>query len=127
MLTFTGMQNRFPIEFARRQMVGKFYYRAPGGESWADLALRLRSVLHDIDLIEDGKRVVVFTHDAMIFLFRYVCENLDEAELLELGGSTIIANTSVTRMVRIGSNGPWMLAEFNDTSHLGAELCSDHS
>ena len=116
-LTFTGMRTRFPQEAQRRERQGKFYYRPPGGESWADMALRVRSVLLDIDRIEDG-RVAIFTHDAIVFLFRYVCQNLDEPTLLELGRATLIANASVTRLVRTTADGPWTVAEFNDTAHL---------
>jgi len=35
-------------EAARRARLGKLYYRPPGGESWADVALRLRSFLSEL-------------------------------------------------------------------------------
>ena len=127
-LTSAGIAARFPDEAERRRWVGKFYYRAPGGESWADLALRIRSVLLDLDRLEDGKRVLVFTHDAMVYLFRYVCEGMTEQELLELGRSTTIGNTSITRLVRSGPG--WTVAEFNSQAHLledGRDLRTDHS
>lgn len=38
----------FPEKAARRAKTGKFHHRPPGGESWTDVALRLRSVLGDI-------------------------------------------------------------------------------
>lgn len=49
LLTRHGVQTRHPEEEERRDWLGKFSYRPPGGESWADLALRLRSVLRDIE------------------------------------------------------------------------------
>ena len=38
-------EEHYPDEAKRRDLLGKFYYRPPGGESWADVALRIRSVL----------------------------------------------------------------------------------
>lgn len=116
-LTMAGIVARFPAEAERRRRVGKFYYRAPGGESWADLVLRIRSVLMDLDRIADGQRVMIFTHDAMVQLFRYVCQELDEPALLELAGANPIGNASITRLVQ-SDPGEWSIAEFNSDDHL---------
>ncbi|MEP6695909.1 MAG: hypothetical protein ABJA34_03415 [Pseudonocardiales bacterium] len=43
--TTAGVLGRFPEEAARRNRLGKFYHRPPGGESWADVSLRLRSLI----------------------------------------------------------------------------------
>ena len=118
LLTGTGVRARFPEEAARRRWLGKLYYRPPGGESWADVALRLRSLLADLDRQVDGT-VVVFCHDALIMLLRYVLEGLDEATLLELARTATVANGSVTRLVRSGDG--WLLAEFDEQQHLHAE------
>lgn len=125
-LTMYGVQTRFPQEWERRRWLGKFYYRAPGGESWADMTLRIRSFLTDT---AGAGRHVVFTHDAMVMLFRYVCENLDEKALLDLSRANTIGNASVTRLIGDG-DGPWRVAEFNEQAHLvgpdGADLRTDH-
>lgn len=126
-LTMAGILARFPSEAQRRHWLGKFYYRAPGGESWADLALRIRSALIDLDRVEDGRRVIVFTHDAMVLLFRYVCEEMDEQTLLELGRNNVIGNASITRLVR--TEAGWTAAEFNRQDHLvvdGYDLRTEH-
>jgi broad specificity phosphatase PhoE len=47
-LTSLGVDAEFPDEAARRRFLGKFYYRPPGGESWTDVALRIRSFLRDL-------------------------------------------------------------------------------
>jgi broad specificity phosphatase PhoE len=124
-LTLHGVRTRFPQEWKRRRWLGKFYYRAPGGESWADMTLRIRSFLRDLP--DDGD-VVVFTHDAMIMLFRYVCEHLDEAALLALVSTTTIGNASITRLQ--GGRGRWEVLEFNAQDHLigpdGSDLRTDH-
>jgi broad specificity phosphatase PhoE len=44
-LTAIGIRARYPEEAHRRARLGKFYYRPPGGESWTDVALRVRSLL----------------------------------------------------------------------------------
>ncbi|HET9484304.1 MAG TPA: histidine phosphatase family protein, partial [Xanthomonadales bacterium] len=43
--TAHGIQSKFPELSAQRALVGKFYFRPPGGESWCDVILRLRSVV----------------------------------------------------------------------------------
>ncbi len=73
-LTSLGVTARLPEEDARRRFLGKFYYRPPGGESWTDVALRLRSALGDAGARHTGRRVLVFAHEAVIHLMRYVVE-----------------------------------------------------
>jgi broad specificity phosphatase PhoE len=47
-LTTHGVAQRYPDLYRQRKHVGKFYFRPPGGESWCDVILRLRSVLDTI-------------------------------------------------------------------------------
>jgi len=119
-LTAFGVEARYPLEARRRRWLGKFYYRPPGGESWADVVLRLRSLLMDLDRVDDGRRVALVCHDAVIWLLRYICENLDEATLLDLAAASVVRNGSLTRLVRPSGEGPWTLAAFNDVTHLEA-------
>ncbi len=121
-LTSRGVAARFPDEAERRRWLGKLYYRPPGGESWADVTVRLRSWLNDA--IAPG-RILVVTHDAVILLFRYLCEQLDEKALLELAASSSLGNASITRLVRDEPGGPWTVKAFDDRDHLG-ELSTDH-
>ena len=118
-LTTTGVDARFPTEGQRRRHLGKFYYRPPGGESWADLALRVRAFLSDLDRQESGRRVLVVAHDAIIMTIRYVCESLTEREVLDLGRQTPVRNAAVTRLVR--TSRAWELAAFNEDDHLERE------
>ncbi|ROO84149.1 broad specificity phosphatase PhoE [Actinocorallia herbida] len=91
-LTPSGIRLGHPEEHARQAFLGKFYHRPPGGESWTDVALRLRSLL--AELPSDG-RVLIATHDAVIVLFRYIVEGLTEAEVMEIEKETI-GNASVS-------------------------------
>ena len=98
LLTHEGVKSRFPEEFVRRQRLGKFYHRPPGGESWVDVALRLRSLRDSIGREHGGRRVLLVTHEVVIVLMRYLLEDLDEAQALALGGGRI-ANCSLTSYV----------------------------
>lgn len=115
LLTPHGVAALYPAEQARRQRLGRLYYRPPGGESWVDVALRLRSFLRDIDSYDDGKCVLVAAHDAVIMLFLYVCGGLTESELMDFAGSHTVTNASVTRLSRPAGVGLWTLQAFAET------------
>lgn len=115
-LTGAGIRKRHPEEAARRTKLGKFYYQPPSGESWADVVLRVRSLLSDVREDCDGERVWLFTHQAVIMSFRYVLEALSEDEILEIDRTVTIANASITRYRRSGDR--LELTEFAETGHL---------
>ncbi len=117
-LTRRGVENRYPDEAERRLWLGKLYYRPPGGESWADVALRLRSVLDELNTLAAGRRVMLVCHDAVILLIRYVLEGMSEDEILDLAASTSVLNASITRYVRPTGAGRWELESFNVADHL---------
>ncbi|MCU1584854.1 MAG: histidine phosphatase family protein [Microbacteriaceae bacterium] len=118
LLTKQGVEARYPEEAQRRRWLGKFYYRPPGGESWADVALRLRSFLRDVDLYDDGGTVLAAAHDAVIMLFLYVCNGLTEKELLGFAREHTVANASVTKLTRPAGAGRWSLESFSHEGHL---------
>ena len=95
-LTGAGVRARSPQEAERRARLGKFYYRPPGGESWCDVALRVRSVLASLREEHAGRDVLVVSHQAVLMGFRLVLEGLDERSVLALDASEPLANCSVT-------------------------------
>ena len=117
-LTGRGIVSRFPQEAERRRWLGKFYYRPPGGESWADLALRVRSFLLDLEVYGGPERVAVVCHDAVVLVFRYVCEGYTEEEVLEIGATTPVMNTGVSLLTREPGGRRWTPTLFNSTEHL---------
>jgi broad specificity phosphatase PhoE len=119
-MTGTGIRKQFPDEAGRRDLLGKFYYRPPGGESWADVALRIRSLLATEALRHDCDRLLVVAHQAVIMVFRYVLEELTEQELLTVDKEEQVANASLTRY-EIDSTGDLQLVSFNEVMHLEAE------
>lgn len=111
-LTRVGVAERLPVEQARKRHLGQFYYRPPGGESWADITLRLRDVLRDLDTEYAGARLMVITHEVLILLARYLLEEQSEAELLSIRGSSILPNCSATTWARV--DGRLALRSFNE-------------
>ena len=95
-LTKAGIEAQFPQEAQLRAHIGKFYYRPPGGESWCDVILRLRSVLDQIQLQHPGECVLVVAHQVIILAFRYLLERMTEAQILAIDREKDVANCSVT-------------------------------
>ncbi|WP_018657830.1 histidine phosphatase family protein [Actinomadura flavalba] len=118
-LTVHGIRSRYPEESARLRRVGKFYFRPPGGESWCDLALRLRSFYRDLADDAPGEHVLVTAHDAIIVMSRYVVEDLTEAEILQIE-KTPVVNASVSHWQN--RNGHLTRTTYNDHSHLSTHL-----
>ena len=112
-ITWYGIEATRPEESARRARVGKFYYRPPGGESWADVVLRVRSILVELQQRFRGERVWLFTHEAVILAFRYVVEGLDEKRVVALQKQEPLANCSMTRYRQV--DGSLQLVRSDDT------------
>jgi probable phosphoglycerate mutase len=113
-LTARGVAARLPGEDARRRYLGKFYYRPPGGESWADVALRLRSALGDIGNDHRGRRVLIFAHEAVVHVVRYIVEELTVEGLLHHGRNPL-ANAGLTAWQRT-ADGLRLVAADEDVS-----------
>lgn len=111
-LTWYGVRRHYPEEAERRAYLGKFWYRPPGGESWADVALRIRHALRDIRGEYADKRVLVVSHDVPILMTRYVIESLTPQEAVALSGQVV--NCGMTTYTR-GSLG-LQLEVFNDAT-----------
>jgi probable phosphoglycerate mutase len=99
LLTRHGIEARFPTEAERRRRLGKFYHRPPGGESWVDVALRIRSLRDSLGREHLDKRVLLVSHEVVVVIWRYLLENLDEPETLRLSREHPIGNCSLTRYV----------------------------
>ncbi len=95
-LTRQGIEQFYPEQAEIRRDLGKFYHRPPGGESWCDVILRLRSALHTLSLHYAGRRVLVVTHQVVILCFRYLIEELDETRLLCIDAQGDISNCAIT-------------------------------
>ncbi len=94
-LTGEGIRERFPDLAEHRALLGKFYHRAPGGESWADVILRLRSALDTVSLHHADKRVLIVCHQVVVLCFRYILEELDEAGVLAIDREAVVLNCGI--------------------------------
>jgi broad specificity phosphatase PhoE len=94
--TKLGIQEKFPDLSAQRARVGKFYFRPPGGESWCDVILRLRSVVEELRCDYAGQRVLIVSHQVVVNCSRYLLDDMDEAAILELDRRGDVPNCGVT-------------------------------
>ena len=94
-LTTLGIRDKYPEEAAHRAKLGKFYHRPPGGESWADVILRLRSMLNTINLHHCDRRVLVVAHQVVVLCMRYILEELDEPGILAIDRQAEVLNCGI--------------------------------
>ena len=113
-----GIRHHFPEEAERRDRIGKFYYRPPGGESWTDVLLRVRYLLTDLRQQYAGERVCVFSHQAVIMSFRVALESMAEDDVLRVDREDPLPNCSVTTY-RPGHGG-LRLQQYADTTAVEA-------
>jgi len=112
-LTWAGIVAKHPEEAERKRRLGKFYHRPPGGESWADICLRLRSVYADIAEELPAERVLVVAHDAVIQLTRVIVEGMDEETAVRISDETPYGNAALTAYEREAGGG-YVLTAYNE-------------
>jgi broad specificity phosphatase PhoE len=95
-LTVHGIRQKHPELSAQRSHVGKFYFRPPGGESWCDVILRLRSLVEMVTREHGGQRVLVVAHQVIVNCMRYLLECMDEAQILAIDKLADVPNCGVT-------------------------------
>ena len=118
-LTRKGIEAQWPQEAERRAAIGKFYHRPPGGESWTDALLRVRSALSDVRRDCRGERVLLVAHQVVVLLTRYVVEGMTEESVLAVDRQGDVANCSVTSYSR--RDGRLELEAYNDVRHVAEE------
>ena len=97
-----GIIETFPELAKQRQLVGKFYFRPPGGESWCDVILRLRSIIEVLRRDYVGDRVLIVAHQVIVNCFRYLLECMDEQTILAIDAKADVPNCGVTEYALIG-------------------------
>ncbi len=115
-LTHAGILAEYPEQAEFRRLLGKFYHRPPGGESWCDVILRLRSSIDMITREHRGERVLLVVHSVVVLCFRYLLERMTEEQILEIDRTNEVANCSVTSFAfdpHRGRHGKLVLREFN--------------
>jgi broad specificity phosphatase PhoE len=105
-LTGVGIRERHPDQAEFRRLLGKFYHRPPGGESWCDIILRLRSAIEMISREFCGQRVLIVCHSVVVLCLRYLLEHMTEDQILAIDRAGEVANCSVTLYRHDPSLGP---------------------
>ena len=96
-LTRSGIASLHPNEYELRMLFGKFYHRPPGGESYCDVIMRLRSLLGTITREHAaGDRVLIVCHSVVVNCFRYLLERMTEEEIMEEDRVNEVLNCSIT-------------------------------
>jgi broad specificity phosphatase PhoE len=94
--TRRGIHETFPELAEQRALVGKFYFRPPGGESWCDVILRLRSMVEVLRRDHVGDNVLIVAHQVIVNCFRYLLECMDEAQILAIDRQADVPNCAIT-------------------------------
>ncbi|MET0378292.1 MAG: histidine phosphatase family protein [Spongiibacteraceae bacterium] len=129
--TRVGIRERFPELAEQRAHVGKFYFRPPGGESWCDVILRLRSVIDTLTRDFHGERVFVVGHQVIVNCFRCLLENLDEQTILDIDRRGDVPNCAMTTYrydPAAAKHGALVLREVNFVApllHQGAAITTE--
>jgi broad specificity phosphatase PhoE len=95
-LTKHGIRQKYPELAEQRAHVGKFYFRPPGGESWCDVILRLRSVLDTLTREYRRERVLIVAHQVIVNCLRYLFERMSEDEIMAIDRAADVPNCAVT-------------------------------
>jgi probable phosphoglycerate mutase len=123
-LTRYGIEQEYPEQAEFRRLLGKFYHRPPGGESWCDVILRLRSMLDTVSLHYGARRVLIVAHQVVVLCLRYLLDELDEAGILAIDSEGDVANCGVTQYdfdPARGTDGALVLHRYNFTAPVWRE------
>ncbi|MEV6557882.1 histidine phosphatase family protein [Nocardia sp. NPDC051756] len=109
------VRERYPEESAKeaRDPLG---YRPPDGESFRDVADRLRGVVADLAADQRHRRVLIVAHDAVVLFLRQLLENLTEAEISAISEDGLAGNASITSWERHA--GGYRLLAYDQRTHL---------
>jgi len=107
-LTKHGIRALREEEHERKERIGKYYYRPPGGESYPDVNLRVHSFLGTLVREHASENVLVVTHSVVVLCFRRLLERMEEQQVLELDRTDDVKNASL--LVYESEPGPGGLA-----------------
>jgi broad specificity phosphatase PhoE len=112
-----GIEVKYPEEILRRAKEGKYWYRAPGGESRPDVKIRLRSFIDTLVRDCRGLNVVIVCHSVVVLSFRALLEKWGEDDYLQVDRENDVKNASITHYAYNSPTGQGhkklVLEEFN--------------
>ena len=127
-LTTAGIAATVPQQTEFRRLLGKFYHRPPGGESWCDVIFRLRSLMDTVSLHHAGRPVMIVAHQVVVLCLRYILENLSEEEILTIDRQGDVANCSVTEYMHeqeAGHDRGLVLVRYNVTAPVAQDPAAE--
>jgi broad specificity phosphatase PhoE len=95
-MTRDQVAEQYPFEIARKEREGLYHYRAPGGENWADVELRIHSFLGTLSRDYEGERVLIVVHGHWLILFQRLIHHFSIEEAIERYHARQFENASVT-------------------------------
>jgi broad specificity phosphatase PhoE len=101
-LTRRGVAVRYPQLDAQRRQVGRFHFCPPGGESRCDVVLRVREFLAELCERNDGHRVLLVTHQAVINALSYLLRG-GQADAFATGGDGHVENAQLQTFALTGA------------------------
>lgn len=105
-LTYRGLQDLHPGEFARFQREGGLVYRAPGGENYLDVFARVDNFLDETVGPAKG-HILVVTHSVVVLSLQRRLEGLPDQEVMNRYETVALPNGHILVYSRAGANSPW--------------------
>lgn len=89
------MLEKYPYEFQREALEGRYHYRPAGGESWPDVEIRVRLFLSELRETCANQTVLVVGHGAWYQAFRRVTEGLSIEQTFDAKDYHYIENCGI--------------------------------
>ncbi|MCC6980194.1 MAG: histidine phosphatase family protein [Candidatus Melainabacteria bacterium] len=108
-LTYRGVKELHPDEYAIFEALGPFKYRPPGGENYYDLFERIEEFADELALAASEGNQLVVTSSAAMLAFRRHYGGLADAKVLEMYESMQIGNGDFDVYELDETSGKWKL------------------
>jgi len=113
MLGKEDLQRYFPYQLVRYQRDGKYFAsKAPDGENYIDLFIRLHSFLDTLRRDWAGKTVYIFCHSAVTTAIRQLFEHYDPETLMKVAEEEWIENCGLLHYRRAKGLYGWKDGKF---------------
>lgn len=120
-MTKNEIELHYPDEPHRKEREGIYHYRAPGGENWPDVELRIHSFLGTLSRDYEDQNVAMVVHGHWLILFQRLIHHFSINEAMQKYKSGPFENASVTiyEGKKVNGKSRLVLAEENIVPWLG--------
>lgn len=106
-LTYKGLEELYPGEYAAYEKVGKLLYRAPGGgENYPDVFARVAEYIAE-EVDPSRENIAIGTHSVVMLAFQRNIEGLSAREVVRRYEDVALPNGQVALYVREDPSQPW--------------------